>query len=404
MFLKTILRIYYPLILALFCLPTYAAPLLNGMAVHSELGNEQFIGALYSETLSDNAETLINSNLPMRMELKIVTPDGMATRRFSRMWIEGMAINNSSSLLTAQADNMVEFDGLFKGWLRQGDHLIFAVTPGNGVDISVNNVLLGNIEDDRFFDMLLRTWIGRVPLSSTYRESLLKVGSVADALRARYEAVTFTQARVAEVTAWIKPVEEEPEPVVAAPARPQPAPTPAPRQPVAEPTVASTPALPAPRLELPTLEQPATASAGSETPAPVQAEPAPQPAREARATPPPAVTPAEEEEDEQPALTAQSLLARQFYVSDILKRINGNTQYPRRAQERNQEGGTRIAVTVDRSGAIQNMSWLEESKYGLLNKAAWEAVERSAPFPAMPQALAGQRFEFTVPITFEMQR
>jgi TonB family protein len=365
------------------------------MAVHQELGNEQFIGALYSETLSDNADTLISSNLPIRMELKIVTPDGMATRRFSRMWIEGMAINNSSSLLTAQADNMVKFDGLFKGWLRERDHIVFALTPGSGIDIRVNNVLLGNIEDDRFFEMLLRTWVGRVPLSSTYRENLLKVGNVPAALRSRYDSISFDQARVAEVTAWIQPAVEEPAPVTAAvavAARPQPRPTPTP----APSEIASTQALPAPRLELPVLTQPT-----ANTPAERQPEPTPEPAVVAAATPP---TPEEEDEEENlPALTAQSLLARQFYVSDILKRINGNTQYPRRAQERNQEGGTRIAVTIDRSGNIQNMSWLEESKHSLLNKAAWGAVERSAPFPTMPEALAGQRFEFTVPISFEMQ-
>src|SRR5690606_33289970 len=122
--------------------------------------------------------------------------------RFSRMWMEGMAINNTNNLLTAQADNMVQFDGLFKGKLIQNDHVVFSVTPNAGVNISVNNVALGNIDNDEFFSMLLSTWIGRVPLSSTYRESLLKVGDVPSDLRTRYDSIAFTSSRVAEISSW----------------------------------------------------------------------------------------------------------------------------------------------------------------------------------------------------------
>ena len=58
---------YLSALLILFCSYAQAEPLLNGLALHQELGNEQFIGALYSETLTDDADTLINSNSAMRM-------------------------------------------------------------------------------------------------------------------------------------------------------------------------------------------------------------------------------------------------------------------------------------------------------------------------------------------------
>ncbi|MGM8228693.1 TonB family protein [Cellvibrio sp. ARAG 10.3] len=368
--------------------------MLNGLALHQELGNEQFIGAIYSETLTDDADTLINSNSAMRMELKIVNPDGMMIRRFSRMWIEGMAINNTNSLLTAQADNMVQFDGLFKGRLEANDHIVFAQTPGQGLSVSVNKVQLGRIADDQFFPMLLRTWVGRVPLSSTYREELLKVGNVNADLRSRYDRIQPSAARVAAVTAWTQPAEPEQEkPAVAAvkPApKPQPTPTPAPATPVIE----------TPKVELPKLAE--------ETPKPEPEKPAvaarPEPKEQPR---PVAATPSrqeEEEEDNEPALTAQSLLARQFYVSDLLKKIRTNVKYPRRALDRGHEGGVRISVAIDRQGNIKSMSWLEETRHDTLNKEAWEAVQRSAPFPAMPDAIPGSGFEFSAPITFALPK
>ncbi len=386
------------------CSLTQAAPLLNGIAVHQELGNEQFIGALYAETLSNNADTLINSKLPMRMELKVVAPGGIPTRRFSRMWIEGMAINNSNNLLTAQADNMVTFDGLFKGTLAERDHVVFNFRPNAGVDISVNNIVLGTIADDEFFSMLLRTWIGRVPLSSGYRDSLLKMGDVPAALRSRYDGLQFDPARTAVINGWVRA--EEPAQVAAVPAptpraeppRPEPA-APQPARPTIEP-----PVIAAPRIEVttpdPEPEVIASADEPEPTPAATPAEPEPAPAPATLAV----ADTDDDDEDAGPALTAQSLLARQFYISDALKKIRSNVTYPRLSMERNQQGSMRIAVTLDRNGNIVDMAWLEESRHDRLNREAWEAVRRSAPFPPMPAALPGQRLEFTAPISFEMQR
>lgn len=374
----------------------HAEPLLNGMGAHQELGQEVFIGALYSDTLSDNSDVLLNSNIPMRMELKIVAPDGMNTRRFSRLWIEGMAINQKADVLTAQADNMVKFDGLFKGRFQTNDHIVFSSTPGNGVDISVDGVILGNIGDNQFFSMLLSTWIGKVPLSSEYRDSLLKVGNVNGGLRSRYQGITPSPARVAEVNKWTsggtlakvasskasssKPKIDDTE--LATAAKPE------------IPTLAATP-IEKPQLEVPPIVEKPTTSAAPTTVAAVTP------------TPKPKVVPVpveEDEEDEGPALTAQSLLARQFYVSDILKKVFSKTRYPARALERGQEGSVRVAVVVDRKGNIVSTNILEESRFALLNKEAQEAISRAAPFPEMPAALPGSKFEFTVPIRFTLPK
>lgn len=383
--------------IGLFTMPiAHAEPLLNGMGAHQELGQEVFIGALYSDTLSDNSDVLLNTNLPMRMELKMVTPDGMTTRRFSRLWIEGMAINQKADVLTEQADNMVKFDGLFKGRFQANDHIVFSSVPGNGVNISVNGVILGNIADNKFFSMLLSTWIGRVPLSSDYRDSLLKMGNVNSGLRSRYDAIKPDPSRVAEINKWSggaaiakavssKAVSSKPkldEDLTLATAKPE------------LPSLTTAP-IEKPTLEVPPIvEKPASSAAPVTVAAATQPTPRPKPARVIE----------EEEEEEGPALTAQSLLARQFYVSDILKKVFSKTRYPARALERGQEGSVRVAVVIDRKGNILNTSVLEESRYSLLNKEAQEAINRAAPFPEMPAALSGSRFEFTVPIRFTLPK
>jgi len=385
-------RVLISISLLMLCHLTRAEPMLNGIGVHQQLGREVFIGALYSESLSNDADTLMNNAQPMRMELKIVAPDGLTTRSFSRMWIEGMAVNSKVDALTAQADNMVKFDGLFKGRFQKDDFISFTNNPGKGIDIAVNDVLLGNIKDNAFFSMLLSTWIGKIPLSSDYRESLLKVGDVDSNLRSRFNSISPTSARIAEVKAWSEPAEETKAVAIAAPKESTVVKT--------EPTTIAK--IDLPKLEAPVIEKPAlnipAPVAQIETSAPVSA-PASTPAKPIPAV---AAMVAEEEEEDGPALTAQSLLARQFYVSDTIKRISGKTKYPQRALDRGQAGNVRVAIIIDRQGNILSTSILESSKFEMLNKEALEAIKRSAPFMALPAEIPGSRFEFSVPMRWTL--
>mgnify|MGYP003576176395 CR=1 FL=1 len=362
MYFTRLFRISIGIILLMAGHLTHAEPMLNGIGVQQELGQEVFIGALYAESLSNNADTLISTNQPARMELKIASAEGMTTRRFSRMWIEGMAINSKADVLTAQADNMVKFDSLFKGRFLKDDHIVFANTPDRGVNVSVNGVLLGNIKDNLFFSMLLSTWIGKIPLSSDYRDSLLKVGDVNATLRTRFDGIKPNAARVAEINTWSGAGAQ-----VAA--------------------VKSSAAASKASSSTPAAEKPVAAVA-----APV-AKPVVTPAAPVKVV---------EEDDDGSALTAQSLLARQFYVSDAIKKIRSKTKYPQRALDRGQAGNVRVGIVIDRQGNIISTNVLENSKFDLLNKEAIDAIKRSAPFPALPTEITGARFEFSVPMRWTL--
>lgn len=388
--ISNLFRASLGIFLVTICHFTHAEPMLNGIGVHQELGREVFIGALFSESLSNSPSTLLRNPQPMRMELKIVAAEGITARRFSRLWIEGLAVNSKADELMTQADNTVIFDAMFKGRLVKDDHVIIANTPGKGVSVSVNNVALGTIADEAFFSMLLATWIGNVPLSSEYRDSLLKVGDVDASLRSRFSNTKPTPARIAEVNGWNStsvPL-EEPKTVAATKSEKQ----------VAE--EADTLKLAAPTIDKPKLDIPAPTA---QTEAKAQAASSSS-ASKAIAAAAAALPTEEAEEDEGPALTKQLLLARQFYVSDAIKKIRTKTKYPQRALERSQEGSVRVAVVVDRQGNVVNASLLENSQHTILNKEALDAIKRAAPFPALPAEMAGARFEFTVPMRWALPK
>lgn len=383
--LKFITNLCISFLLACTCTLSFAAePVLNGMATHIDLGKEQFIGALYSSALSDSPDKLLANNQPMRMELKIVAPEGVTTRRFSRWWIEGMAINNAPALLTEQADNMVKFDGFFKGRFMQNDTITFTFEPGKGVNIAINDVLLGNIASDKFFGMLLRTWIGKVPLSSDYKDDILKAGNVNAALKARFDKIKPTKERTTEVAGWSK--------------------------------IKSAADLAAEKEKEAKEKEAVTKSASSQSSVDTAKQLATQKAEQAKAEAarleaakasaqktPAATAAAANDDDEKPALTAQNLLARQFYVSDNLKKIFANVRYPKKALEKGQTGSVRVAVVINRQGNIVSTSILQASEFESLNEAALDAANK-VNYPPVPDAITGATFEFAAPIRFVLQQ
>src|SRR5690554_3509367 len=114
MFRASVISVLLALAVTAFAPSALAVSSLNGLASHQELGNEMFIGALYLESRTDSANTALTSSGGKRLELRITADNGIPSRRFSRMWIEGVSINNTGSTLTEQADNMVIFSNLFR--------------------------------------------------------------------------------------------------------------------------------------------------------------------------------------------------------------------------------------------------------------------------------------------------
>ena len=362
---------------------------LNGVAAYSELGNELFIAALFAGQTGTSAQELINGSYPKRLELKILAKQGITQRQFSRIWRESVAINNTRDALIAQAENMVYFEELVRDRLESNDHLVIAYRPTSGVDVSLNSIVLGHIEDDAFFTLLLRSWIGPVPSSTGFRDDLLKANTADTALVNRFNAMYPRNARIETAKSWLPVVAppqeelEEPEVPVAviAPAA----------VPVAAPKIvaAEKPAIAKPDVSPPVPVALKTASPISEPIAAIAAAAEKKPVQ-AAANPEPGLS------------KAQALLARQFYIADVFKKINAHVDYPRRAQQLRQTGTVRLSVVIDSAGNVKTVAPVEELDFVMLNKAALAAVRSAAPFAPLPAGLDVAELELSVPITFAL--
>lgn len=371
-----------------------AAPLLNGVAVHTELGKEQFIAGLYSDSLSADRNQLLNADVDKRVQVRVLA-DTLPSRRFKRMWIEGIAINSTQADLQANSQRMADFSNMLRVKLIAGDILTIDRSMKNGLVVSLNGTTLGTIEDRRFFDLLLGTWIGAVPLSSGFRDNLLSNGDIAPALLERYDAVRPTDQRIASV-----------ERAIAASASEQQQSRATQRRDVAidAPDLEKSP--PTLALAPPVLTSPNAAPAPK--PQPQQAKPKPAAPKEtqvARSTSP-QPTRAEDnilDDDDEEEFTAASLLSQQVYIGKLKNWAQKELKYPSRASSRGWEGNVRLDITLDRKGSVIGIEVAEDARYSVLTKEAVRAVKAAEPFPAMPTDVKGKEFLFTLPVAFKLQ-
>ncbi|WP_444903857.1 TonB family protein [Microbulbifer sp. CnH-101-E] len=406
------IKIVFSLWVLTFAVTTSAAPLLNGLALEQQFNKELYIAAVYSESLSSDSAGLFTPETPRRLEVRVLAKS-LPARRFRNQWMESIAINNRGDTLSSQAEDMVTFANLFKGRLHRGDQLAIDFAADSGItSVSLNGITLGEIANPDFFNTLLRAWIGPVPPSTDFRDGLLSAGNIPDSLRSTFESLEPSSERIAELQLKLISQEE----ALAAAQAPQKEeelskPTLV-EVDLAPPTMTLTPAS-SEVLEVAEQITEQVAQTGvtdglsqtEEAPLQQENENSGEPIQLAANSPEDialAEMDEEFEEEEEAPLTAGMILARQIYTSNLLRHTYRHIRYPKRAQERGQEGSVRLNVVINTRGEVEEIQAVQESRFGTLNREARAAVERAAPYPAVPSQLGEETFSFSLPITFNL--
>lgn len=370
---------------------TQASEKLNGLALHSELSQEQFIAALFVDELSDNARSVMLSPKNKVMELRILA-DKIYPRRFKQMWVEGLAINSGSSELGQFATSLSDFSKSLKVKLRAGDVLRIEQSVSNVV-IKINGYTVEKLDDPRFFDLLLRTWIGPVPLSSEFKEALLADGKIDQELLQRFEQIQPSSARIQAVSSALEAAEQ----------KAQAAATPTPKA----AAQASSAAQAKPK---PVVKAPAKSSSSKAAVAEAKPKSSSKAAQSSSAAAPGLVKEDDlfdddilDDEEDDLDFSAEALLSKQLYYSKLTKWTANFVEYPRRAMQRNLEGTVRVSMTLKRNGRVVKIDFMELSPHEDLNKAAEQAVRNASPYPAIPDDISGDELVFTIPVVFRLR-
>ncbi len=382
---KLLNQITWLTVVLVWATPGFCATQMNGIASYNRFGQEQFLVAVFSDRAGIDSAEMLKSDGSKALELRIVD-DRIFPRRFQRMWIEGLAINCSDSELENHASNMADFSNMLNVQLRAGDLFRVERDSVESMTVFLNGTRLGGISNGKFFDLLLRSWIGSVPLSAELQESLQSKGEGLNALRDRFASINPAPERVEAVAAAIADRDQIAKTSPAARAAPVAGPVKAASAAVADSgTKASPPAGPT---------QNTAAIASTAAPRP-QAEPVEVITSLDTDT---VVLPASAET----AVSAASVLMEQRYISQLTRWTQRFAKYPKRALRRNQEGTVQVTVTVNRHGSLTDVQLAEASRHEWLNDAAKDAVESASPFPPMPTDLVDDEFQFTVPVVFKL--
>jgi len=103
---------------------------------------------------------------------------GVSAERFRGMTNKALANSYSAEELSAAAADIARFCSWYKS-VEKGDQYHLAWRPEQGLQLSLNQELLGVIRDPNSAALILSVWLGRAAVSESQRDSMLAAWRVA---------------------------------------------------------------------------------------------------------------------------------------------------------------------------------------------------------------------------------
>jgi protein TonB len=132
-------------------------------------------------------------------------------------------------------------------------------------------------------------------------------------------------------------------------------------------------------------------------------EPEPDEERVEQTTAPPTTPAPPSQVAAAPAPGAQSMQpsnAQVTWEGAVLAQLERHKRYPRAARRRSQEGVPSVIIRINRQGEVLSVRLSHSSGFAMLDEEATALPERASPLPPPPPDMAGDPFEFTVPVQF----
>jgi len=143
---------------------------LNGVGVRSKFFFNIYIGALY---LTKNAQQLtdIKEGEAWRVSMHFLY-DEVTGKDLVDAWNDGFESNNTQAELSRYADQIKQFNGLFKT-VRNGEVITVNYDPATGTSVAFNGKIAGIVEGSSFAQVLLKIWLGSSPADERLKAAML---------------------------------------------------------------------------------------------------------------------------------------------------------------------------------------------------------------------------------------
>ncbi|HTY41425.1 MAG TPA: chalcone isomerase family protein [Thermoanaerobaculia bacterium] len=141
---------------------------LNGAGIRKKAIFKVYVSALYVETPSKDAATLVSSTQVKSMRLHMLRD--VEGPKISGAIAEGFENNSKDALpkLKARLDQLAKMIPDVK----QGDEIDLTWVPDKGTQVSVRGTTVGTIEGRDFADALFSVWLGPNPVQEDLKQAL----------------------------------------------------------------------------------------------------------------------------------------------------------------------------------------------------------------------------------------
>ncbi|MDB4581289.1 chalcone isomerase family protein [Porticoccaceae bacterium] len=177
---------------------------MNGSSVYADLGKNQFAAALYLETQQQNPGITHSMQGQKRMEVRVL--NNYSKRRWFNLWMQSISINNSRETFSDSAKDLITLMQAPKSAPKRGDFIEYLSSPDRGTSMRFNGTELVAGLPSEVFALLLNTWIGAIPPTTSFKNEILGKQSNPEAV-ALLKTVTTDPQRVSLAASWILPPE-----------------------------------------------------------------------------------------------------------------------------------------------------------------------------------------------------
>src|SRR5215472_15308342 len=142
---------------------------LNGIGLRSEYMVKVYVGGLYLEQKSSDANAIIKADAPKQIVMKFL--HGASKSQMTDAFNEGFSDNAPEAMKTMKA----QIDQLVAGLdaVKTGDTMVFTYVPGTGSSMAINGQNKVTIADPAFGPVLFSVWLGPKPPNADLRKGML---------------------------------------------------------------------------------------------------------------------------------------------------------------------------------------------------------------------------------------
>lgn len=145
---------------------------LNGAGQRTKLFIDLYIAALYLSNKSQDAQTIINADEPMLIQIHVIS-NLITSENLTRGTMEGFskATNNKTEAIQAQINDFLD---AFKETIKIGDMFEIVYLPNKGVTVIKNRHIVKTLAVDLTFKRaLFGIWLSDKPAQQSLKDKLL---------------------------------------------------------------------------------------------------------------------------------------------------------------------------------------------------------------------------------------